>query len=182
MTDEKETITKNDAEPKGTSRLFGLERTSFVGLAVAGVAAVSGITAFTWSGSGSEAPSAQPTYMPAAERRMERPPIPQNKPGEVDFIVRFEDVPAIKECLDTFRSDPDHARSVFEAFAKDYPGLAGFRLKKTNYSGELVLTWTGDGERPGREQIMSVRERLQSMSAVKYADPDFSTQIEGNTE
>ncbi|MEM9669376.1 MAG: hypothetical protein AAF950_10665 [Pseudomonadota bacterium] len=151
-----------------------------MGISAAAIAAgIAGITFYTAGGDRSAQSIAQPTWLPASDQQLHKPPIPKTEQGEVDFIVRFQESPAIEECLSTFRKDPEHARAVFQNWAKDYPALKGFRLKKTNYSGELVLTWAGDGEAPERGVIMDIRKKLQSMSSVRYADPDFSSRIEG---
>ncbi|MEO0882750.1 MAG: hypothetical protein AAFY34_08430 [Pseudomonadota bacterium] len=172
---------ENETQDEGTppdeaAKPPRLNRISILGLAALGVAGVSSVTLMLPSDQ--DLIDAQPARLPASEHQMERPPIPATSRGDVDFIVRFDDVPEIEECLATFRQDPSHARSVFRNWASKYPALSGFRLKKTNYSGELVLTWSGSGDLPSRTQIMDIKEQLQAMSAVRYADPDYSTQIE----
>ncbi|MEM8636603.1 MAG: hypothetical protein AAGF33_16670 [Pseudomonadota bacterium] len=155
-----------------------LSRGALISIAATAMAGISGIALLSTPDSDGS-PEATPALLPASEQQMQRPPVPRNEAGEVDFIVRFDDVPEIEECLATFRQDPEHARSVFREWADEHPALSSFRLKKTNYSGELVLTWSGDGPPPPRAILMELRDRLQSMPFVKYADPDFSTQIEG---
>ncbi|MEO1407713.1 MAG: hypothetical protein AAFV54_14675 [Pseudomonadota bacterium] len=180
MADETED-TGDGEEPRSGENGGRFGRGTLLSLAAAAIAGISGTT-YLATNSDDVSTDARPALMPASETQMQRPPVPRTGAGEVDFIVRFDDVPEIEECLDTFRQNPEHARSVFREWARNHPELSGFRLKKTNYSGELVLTWDGDGGRPGRDMVMSVRDKLQSAPMIKYADPDFSTQIEGDIE
>lgn len=146
------------------------------------LASIGGLAALTHPGSGQSNAAAHPTMLPATDVTHERSPVPTSEEGHVDFIVRFGDIPEVEHCLNTFRQDPEEARSVFENWASQHPILSNFRLKKTNYSGELVLTWQGDGTPPSRQDIMDIREHLQAMPDVKYADPDFGAMTQGAAE
>lgn len=105
--------------------------------------------------------------------------IAASEDGGVDFIVRFEKLPELEACQAAWRNDPEAARAMFRDWASAYPELAGLRLKKASYSGELVLTWQGGGSDPTRADIMAARDRIISLPIVRYADPDFTARVEG---
>lgn len=124
-------------------------------------------------------PQADAVFMPATLETTDAPQsIAASTPAaqsSVDFIVRFDDVEEVDTCLDIFKDTPDEARTIFTNWARDHATLAGMKLKKTSYAGELILSWsTEDGHRPNRADIIAKQRELQAMPLVKYADPDYT--------
>ncbi|MEO1472539.1 MAG: hypothetical protein AAFS03_01170 [Pseudomonadota bacterium] len=94
-----------------------------------------------------------------------------------DFIVKFEDAPALTEAARLFRKDKARAREIFRALAKDLSGLEQFELVGGSYSGELILRRAFlDGEPRGRAAVNMVLEELRARNDVAYCDPDFTAQ------
>ncbi|MEL6323587.1 MAG: hypothetical protein AAFQ84_05090 [Pseudomonadota bacterium] len=122
--------------------------------------------------------TAQTTTLPATDVTIEEQTVVMDERGYIDFIIRFDDTPPIEACRKAFRENRSEGRRVFREWASKHPQLAGLRLKKASYSGEFVVTWTGGGTNPSRDDIMAMRERIQSLGLVRYADPDFTARVE----
>ncbi|MEO9971947.1 MAG: hypothetical protein ABJG15_19280 [Hyphomonadaceae bacterium] len=119
---------------------------------------------------------AAPIYLPASLETASPIQSPTAPAAEsVDFIVRFNDIEDIQTCLDTFKNTPESARDTFTNWASDYESLDGMELKKTSYAGELILSWSVEGnQRPSRADIITKQQELLAMPEVKYADPDYT--------
>lgn len=161
MTEDTNPVKDSGEMPSGeTSNRTGLYAFSGGWVAVFGALALFG------------APSQQaaPVYLPASLETASAPVA-----ESVDFIVRFDDIEDIQTCLDTFKSTPDSARETFTNWASAYESLDGMELKKTSYAGELILSWSVEGnQRPSRADIIAKQQELLAMPEVKYADPDYT--------
>ncbi len=116
----------------------------------------------------------EPPTLPA-EPQTAPPPVPAGRIlKEAAFVVRFNDNPEIKRCLDLFRKDKDAARAEFAEWASKHPALDGLTLHRVNYSGEAILRYTGADDANPVSNAKAMQARLNGLPFVRYADPDFT--------
>lgn len=99
----------------------------------------------------------------------------------VDFIVRFvDDIEALDACAEIYHQDKKAAQTLFADWAKQHSALNGVALTKVSYSGEMLLTWNTGINRPlAKQEVQDKLMKIKSLSAVKYADPDYTAQAQG---
>ena len=115
----------------------------------------------------------EPPTLPA-EPQTAPPPAPAGRIlKEAAFVVRFNDNPEIKRCLDLFRKDKDAARAEFAEWASKHPALDGLTLHRVNYSGEAILRYTGADDANPVSNAKAMQARLNGLPFVRYADPRF---------
>ena len=106
-------------------------------------------------------------------------PAPEQRPSarilkQASFIVRFNKGAAIDEHLALYRSDKSAGHAAFARWAAQHPELNGITLDRVNYSGEAILTYTGANDPNPASHAKEIQARLNSLSVVRYADPDYN--------
>lgn len=109
----------------------------------------------------------------------ETPSVPPPRPAgrifeEGAFVVRFNDNPEIKRCLDLYRKDKAASRAEFAEWASKHPDMDGLTLHRVNYSGEAILRYTGAEDANPVSNAKAIQARLNELPFVRYADPDFT--------
>jgi len=122
-----------------------------------------------------------PSRMPAETGTVsEEPPTPKPRAPiaqnfiKAGFVVRFNAGGEVDECLQLYRKDKDASRAAFAEWAAQHPELDGMHLQRVNYSGEAILTYDGAEDANPLRSAKQIQARLQSLAAVKYADPDYT--------
>ncbi|WP_084398453.1 hypothetical protein [Henriciella aquimarina] len=162
-----------------TSSFSGLNRGQ-IGIAVLGVSlcAACGVawlstgpeTATTLSLTPAQAPanSTAPKVASTGGSETVRTQIAGAEQTRFTLIVKFNGEPVLDEIGKTFRKDPEGAKARFQQWASGKPALAGLRLERASYSGELILVSAGS-----RSMDEAIRA-IQAMDNVAYVEPDYS--------
>ena len=90
------------------------------------------------------------------------------------FIVRFNNVPELEAPLKQFRTSKSESRAAFAKWAAKHPELDGLTLERVNYSGEVILNYRGADDANPARTAKEIQARLNELSFVRYADPDFT--------
>jgi len=93
---------------------------------------------------------------------------------EAAFVVRFNDDPDLTPVLAQFRSNKEASQKAFAEWAAQHPELSGLTLVRVNYSGETILGYRGADDATPVSNAKDMQARLNSLSIVRYADPDYT--------
>lgn len=94
----------------------------------------------------------------------------------VEIVVKFKDDRRITAIRNTFWTDPDGARRLFEEFSRGRSELMSATLARVTYSGELVLVFPVDSDSRdgGRKAARDLAARLSCLPDIVYAEPDLT--------
>lgn len=91
------------------------------------------------------------------------------------FIVRFnKEDEKLNTLFKLYRSNKDASRKAFAVWAADHSELNGLSLQRVQYSGEVILAYTGADDPEPAANAKEVQARITSLPFVRYADPDYT--------
>lgn len=120
--------------------------------------------------------------LPAARQNLARTNPPQNPPAQ--YIVKIEQSPEFDAIYALWRHDPEAARQKFRQWCASRDRKSSTLLEKLDladtspYSNEIILQSKVPAE--NAQQSRQMASDLSAIPGIRYAEPNFSTNIEAD--